>query len=76
MEDVQFEPVDAPKALPPVADDKKVAMTRVAAIRAFFNMDTTRPIEPREIMTLKPEERVEIGDMCLKALGVSLLETT
>lgn len=82
MENVEFEPLEGKSALVVKVEDgragahsdSKVAMSRVAAIRAFFNMDTTRPIEPREIMTLKPEERLEIGDMCLAALGATLLE--
>lgn len=49
-------------------------MTRVQAIKKFFEAAGPgsiqgRKVENREIMLLTKEERQEIGDACLAALG-------
>ena len=52
--------------------DAKVKMTRVHAIKVFFGSD--RAVQNSEIMGLKPDDRLELGDLALAALGAELQE--
>ena len=54
-------------------------MTRVVAIKTYLEQDGPgsikgRKVENREIMSLTKEDRIELGDACLKALGATLKE--
>lgn len=55
-------------------------MTRVAAIKKYLEQDGPgdikgRKVENRELMTMPKEDRMELGDMCLAALGETLTES-
>jgi hypothetical protein len=47
-------------------------MTRVQAIKTFFESNGGRKIENREILNLSAPERTEIGQMCADAMGVQI----
>lgn len=47
-------------------------MTRVQAIRMYFEMDGGRKITLQEMKNLSIEERKELGALCLAALGETL----
>jgi hypothetical protein len=51
-------------------------LSRVQAIKTFFESDGGRKMENREIMSLSGEEREEIGNLCGKALGVEIVSLT
>ena len=47
-------------------------MSRVEAIKRFFEADGGRKIENREVLDLSKEAREELGQMCATALGAEL----
>jgi hypothetical protein len=48
-------------------------LSHMSAIRKFFEEGTSgRKVEITELKALSLEERRELGDMCLKALGAEL----
>lgn len=49
-------------------------MTRVTAIKTFFEKDGGRKVENREVLNLSDGERSEIAQMCATALGETLDE--
>ena len=54
-------------------------LTRVAAIKMYLEQDGPgsilgRKVENREMMTLSKDERKELGDLALTALGATLKE--
>lgn len=50
-------------------------MTRIEAIKTFFDVPG-KPVSNRECMELSKEEREELGDAALKALGAILKITS
>lgn len=55
-----------------VADERKLRLTRVHAIKQVF--DPVRKVDNKEIMDMTPDVRRELGDWCLQYLGAELLE--
>jgi len=62
-----------------------VEYTRVQAIKKFFEEYTTldsgtvlrgTPLPNTDVMRLSADERLELGDMCLVALGATLKPAT
>lgn len=51
-------------------------MTRVQAIKTFFESDGGRKVTMDEFKALTKEERAELSDACAKVLGVDITETT
>lgn len=51
-------------------------MTRVQAIKTFFEANGGRKLENREILSLPAAERTEVGQMCADAMGVTIDEPT
>jgi hypothetical protein len=49
-------------------------MTRVQAIKTFFEANGGRKVENREVLALSVSERQEIGQMAADALGVAIEE--
>jgi hypothetical protein len=50
-----------------------VQMTRIKAISEFFSSQPHgSKVEMSELKVLSSEDRIEVGDLCLEALGATL----
>ncbi len=47
-------------------------MSRVKALREFFEADGGRRLSMEELKNLPPEDRKELGDLAAEALGVEI----
>jgi len=62
-----------------LASLERIYMTRVRAIKTFFEQDGPgdikgQKVENKELITMPINDRVELGNACLEALGETLTE--
>lgn len=50
------------------------AMTRIKALKTFFEADGGRAVTREELVKLTKEERHELGNLAAKELGVEIVE--